>query len=87
MSFTKPAALLLFLALFAAPTPCTSALAGEPPALNPFQPGPSEREDAIPGYVEMSDGRICYGRLYLTRDARLKVYDAAQSASARSPCA
>lgn len=52
----------------------------EPPALNPFarNPGmPGEREDAIPGYVEMSDGSIHYGRLYLTRDKRIQIYDAA----------
>jgi hypothetical protein len=56
-----------------------SCPAAEPPALNPFARNPAmagEREDAIPGYVEMSDGSIHYGRLYLTRDKRIQIYDA-----------
>jgi len=47
-------------------------------ALNPFSPTPKtsgQREDALPGYIEMSDGSVHYGRLYLTRDKRLKVND------------
>jgi hypothetical protein len=49
----------------------------EPAAINPFGklPDSSEREDAIPGYVLLSDGSVHYGRLYLTRDKRLKIYD------------
>jgi hypothetical protein len=53
--------------------------AADPPALNPFARNPAvagEREDAVPGYVEMSDGSIHYGRLYLTRDKRIQIYDA-----------
>ena len=46
----------------------------EPPALNPFG-GQNERDDATPGVVELSDGRVVIGKVYLTRDARLKVYD------------
>ncbi len=50
----------------------------EPPALNPFGT-PAEqgqrRDDAVPGYLELSDGTIHPGRLYLTRDARLKIFD------------
>jgi len=49
--------------------------ADEPPALNPFGPKAAVREDAIPGYVELSDGTIYTGRIYLTRDTRLKIYD------------
>ena len=49
--------------------------ADEPPALNPFGPRPTVREDAVPGYVEMSDGKICHGQVYLTRDVRLKIHD------------
>jgi hypothetical protein len=49
--------------------------ADDPPVINPFGPAPSQREDAVPGYVEMSDGRICAGQVFLTRDARLKIND------------
>jgi hypothetical protein len=52
-------------------------LAGEPPAINPFGPAPSEREDAVPGCVELSDGSLHRGLIYLTRDKRLQVYDEA----------
>ena len=50
----------------------------DPPELNPFGPSTraGEREDAVPGYVELSDGTIRPGRIYLTRDARLKIFDA-----------
>jgi hypothetical protein len=51
------------------------AIAGEPPVINPFGPAPTQREDAVPGYVELSDGKICAGQVYLTRDARLKIND------------
>jgi hypothetical protein len=49
--------------------------AQEPPAVNPFGPRPQTRDDAVPGYVELSDGSIHLGRLYLTRDTRLKIFD------------
>jgi len=52
-----------------------SAQDEEPPALNPFAPKPNEREDAVPGYIEMSDGAIHAGLIYLTRDMRLQIYD------------
>jgi hypothetical protein len=52
-----------------------SLVADEPPVINPFGPAPAQREDAVPGYVEMSDGRICAGQVYLTRDVRLKIND------------
>lgn len=60
-------------------------LAAEPPAINPF--GPVEgadagsdkskppRDDAVEGCVELSDGAIRPGWIYLTRDKRLKLYD------------
>jgi len=50
----------------------------DPPELNPFGPSTKvgAREDAVPGYVELSDGTIRPGRIYLTRDARLKIFDA-----------
>ncbi|MHC4177150.1 MAG: hypothetical protein ACYSWU_06570 [Planctomycetota bacterium] len=52
-----------------------SAGAADPPVINPFGPKPSVREDAVPGYVEMSDGTVHPGQIYLTRDKRLKIYD------------
>ena len=47
-----------------------------PPTIRPFGPRKVTRSDAIPGYVELSDGTVYPGRLYLTRDARLKIFDA-----------
>jgi hypothetical protein len=52
-----------------------NVLANEPPAINPFAPRPAVREDAVPGYVELSDGSILVGQIYMTRDKRLKIYD------------
>lgn len=49
--------------------------ADDPPAINPFGATAPEREDALPGYVELSDGSVHPGRVYLTREARLKVFD------------
>jgi hypothetical protein len=51
----------------------------EPPALNPFG-SPAERpdhkrDDAVPGYLETSDGQVHPGQIMLTRDARLKIFD------------
>ena len=43
--------------------------------MNPFTPRPSVREDAQPGYIELSDGKIHYGMIHLTRDKRLKIND------------
>lgn len=61
-------------AMAAAATPLPAA---EPPAINPFgpRPAPTQREDAVPGYVELSNGEIHPGDVYLTRDVRLKIYD------------
>ena len=50
-------------------------IAQEPPAINPFGPLPSQRQDAVPGFVELSDGSIYPGQIYLTRDKALKIYD------------
>lgn len=49
--------------------------AEEPPALNPFGKVGVEREDQFPGYIEMSDGSIHCGMIYLTRDKRLQIND------------
>ncbi len=51
------------------------AAAEEPPALNPFGQVKTARDDAIPGYIEMSDGRILVGNVYMTRDKRVRIYD------------
>ncbi len=50
-------------------------LAAEPPTINPFGRAPTVRDDALPGYVEMSDGTVHPGNLYLTRDKRLEIFD------------
>jgi hypothetical protein len=51
-------------------------LADEPPALNPFGPATSEqRDDAVQGCLELSDGSLHPGLITLTRDKRLKIYD------------
>jgi len=65
---------LLFFAIASIVLPFDSR-AAEPPAINPFGSAPSQREDAVPGYVEMSDGTVHPGQIYLTRDKRLKIFD------------
>jgi hypothetical protein len=56
-------------------TVVSTCCVGEPPALNPFGKTSTEREDAVQGVVELSDGSIHPGMIYLTRDKRLQVYD------------
>lgn len=51
------------------------AAADEPPAINPFGPRPAAVQDAEPGRVELSSGKVYSGMIYLTRDARLKIHD------------
>ena len=46
-----------------------------PAAINPFGTQSQSREDAVPGVVTLSDGTICAGKLYVTRDLRLRIYD------------
>jgi hypothetical protein len=54
----------------------TLLLADEPPALNPFgSSGSQQRDDAVQGCLELSDGAFRAGLIYLTRDMRLKIYD------------
>jgi hypothetical protein len=54
----------------------TWLMADEPPALNPFGSAASQqRDDAVPGCLELSDGAIRPGMIYMTRDKRLKIYD------------
>jgi hypothetical protein len=47
----------------------------EPRALNPFAKPSQDREDVLPGCIDLSDGTIHPGKVYLTRDVRLKIYD------------
>jgi hypothetical protein len=62
--------------VFAAPKVGTPDAEEEPPTINPFGPVKTERDDAVPGYVEMSDGKVYFGTVYMTRDKRLKLWDA-----------
>jgi hypothetical protein len=55
-----------------------AARAEEPPAIDPFGPRAEPREDAVPGYLELSDGTIRPGQIFLTRDHGLKVFDEQQ---------
>lgn len=69
------AGLLLFAGALVWAT-CLSFGAEEPPALNPFGPRPTDEEESVPGYVEMSDGTVYPGLVHMTRDKRLKIEDA-----------
>jgi hypothetical protein len=62
-------------ALAAAWAVCGAARAGEPAALNPFGAVRQDRDDSVVGYLEMSDGQIFVGNVYMTRDKRLKMED------------
>jgi hypothetical protein len=57
-----------------APRPAGSP-SESPPAINPFGPIVTDREDTVPGYLELSDGTVRAGMIYLTRDVRLQIYD------------
>ncbi|MGW8258168.1 MAG: hypothetical protein ACWGMZ_11835 [Thermoguttaceae bacterium] len=52
-----------------------TAFSNEPPATNPFPQSTTSPQDAVPGFVELSDGSILPGHIYLTRDKNLKIYD------------
>jgi hypothetical protein len=56
--------------------------AQEPPALNPFGPAfersEQRKDDSLPGFLELSDGKVRPGQISLTRDARLKIFDESQ---------
>jgi len=47
--------------------------ANEPP--NPFAQVRPQRTDAVPGFVELSDGTKIRGKIYLTRGHYLHIYD------------
>ncbi|MBC7351257.1 MAG: hypothetical protein H5U08_02775 [Thermogutta sp.] len=72
-SFGKPVSALTAILVICAGLQALQA--EEPPAINPFGPRVTEREDAIPGYIELSNGEIIVGKIYMTRDKRLKIYD------------
>ena len=57
-----PALAVQAFVLFAGGLLAQRILADEPPVINPFGPGRTQREDAVPGYVELSDGKVCRGR-------------------------
>jgi hypothetical protein len=61
----------------------------EPPALNPFGSGAERadqrRDDAVPGFLQTSDGKVHPGQITLTKDARLKIYDAQQKKQREIP--
>jgi hypothetical protein len=71
------AEMLVLLAL-----PAARGQQSEPPALNPFgsraEREDQKRADAVPGFVETSDGTVHPGQVMLTRDARLKIFDEQQ---------
>lgn len=49
---------------------------GDPP--NPFSNARPVRSDAVAGAMQLSDGRILVGRIYLTRSHKLRIYDIKQ---------
>ncbi len=73
----------------------STLLADEPPAINPFGPADDAdaesdkskppRDDAVEGCVELSDGTLRPGWIYLTRDKRLKLYDDQQQRQREIP--
>jgi len=68
--------LLSAVAIAAAMWGSSGQAAEEPPALNPFGPAAQTREDVVPGYIELSNGQVVAGKIFMTRDKRVKVYDA-----------
>jgi hypothetical protein len=67
--------------VFAGILPCSlppAACVDDPPALNPFDGANQKREDAVAGYLELSDGTVLPGQIFLTRDGRLKIFDEKQ---------
>ena len=56
--------------------PGQPAKPADKPASNPFGPaGGFNRQDAVPGYLELSSGLKVPGHIFTTRAARLKVYN------------
>lgn len=75
---SRALAALLAAALASLTIGLSVAHADEPPAINPFgQTSSSQRDDAVPGRLELSNGSVRTGLIYLTRDKRLQIYDEA----------
>jgi hypothetical protein len=76
---SRSAGTIVFAVSIALLLPAQIARGQEPPALNPFgtraERQEDRRDDAVPGYLETSDGKVHPGQLSLTRDARLKIFD------------
>jgi hypothetical protein len=53
----------------------TLLTAADPTAVNPFAKPSTQRDDALPGYLELSDGSIRPGQIFLTREKRLIIAD------------
>jgi hypothetical protein len=68
---------LAILAVVALTTGLWSLAAAEPPVQNPFGQTPPKRDDAVRGRIELSNGTIHSGLIYLTRDKRLHIFDEA----------
>lgn len=51
------------------------AWADDPPALNPFGPPAQSADESVPGSIELSDGTVRAGGLFLTPGMRLKIFD------------
>jgi len=67
--------LIVVLAILGICRPPLMATGEEPPAINPFGSSSTVRDDAVPGYIELSDGTVVAGAIYMTRDKRLKIFD------------
>ena len=79
---TSIAAVLLVAIVSLLACPKARGQQSEPPALNPFgsdsERVDQSRDDALPGFLETSDGKVHPGQITLTRDARLKIFDEQQ---------
>jgi hypothetical protein len=52
---------------------------------SPLQQIAVDRDDIMPGYLELSDGTICPGQIFTTREKAWSVYDATASVYRRIP--
>ena len=83
-SIGLPRLALLMVVTAVARLPRRRAAGDQPLRSTPRQP---QRDDAVPGCVELSDGSIHSGAIYLTRDKRLKIYDRQLAAATRDALA
>jgi hypothetical protein len=82
MRWERSAAVLAFAVMLGTRPP---ACADDPP--NPFGKTTSERTDAIPGWLELSDGTAVRGKIYLTRGQGLRIFDQEQERVREIPLA